>query len=73
LHCKQRELICPECEVGRIDQKHYLHDYSYILPFLSKDILNNYYSLKKKITSFHDDIAGEIRKIEEYLRELRKV
>ena len=61
--CKRRELICPECDVNKINQKHYLHDYSYVLPFLTKDIFANYYHLKKKIVNFHGDIIGEIRKI----------
>lgn len=73
LNCKHRELICPECDVSHIDQKHYLHDYSYIIPFLTKDIFGNFYKLKKKITNFHEDISLEIRKIEEYLKQLYKV
>ena len=71
--CRNRELICPECDVKKIEQRHYLHDYSYILPFLTKDIFANYYQLKKKIVNFHDDIIGEIKKIEDYLKELNKV
>ena len=57
----------------RISASHYLHDYSYVLPFLTKDIFANYYQLKKKIVNFHDDIMTEIKKIEDYLKELNKV
>jgi hypothetical protein len=71
--CRKRELICPECDVKQINQGHYLHDYSYLLPFLSKDIFTNFYRLKKKIVSFHDDIKAETKKIEDYLKELYKV
>lgn len=62
--CKQRELICPECDINKINQKHYLHDYSYVIPFLTKDIFSNYYTLKKKIMNFHEDMINEIKKIE---------
>ena len=44
-----------------------------MLPFLTKDIFANYYQLKKKIVNFHGDILGEIKKIEDYLKELYKV
>ena len=71
--CKRRELICPECETKRISDNHYLHDYSYVLPFLTKDVFTNFYKLKKKIGNFHEDVVGEIKKIEDYLKELYKV
>jgi 3-methyladenine DNA glycosylase Tag len=59
--------------VNRIDRKHYLHDFSYIVPFLTKDIFSNFSKIKKKITNFHEDVKAEINKIEEYLKELYKV
>lgn len=71
--CGSKSLICPECEVASIAEGHYLHDHTFVLPLLSKDIYNNFYRLKRKITSYHQDILEEIVKMEEYLSELRKI
>lgn len=50
-----------------------MHDYTYILPLLSKDIFTNFYKLKKKIINFHEDIIEEIKKLQSYLDELIKI
>lgn len=71
--CGNKSLICPECDVSSISEGHYLHDHTFILPLFSKDIYNNFYRLKRKITSYHQDILEEIVKMEEYLCELRKI
>lgn len=66
-------MICPQCDTTKIDQMHYLHDYTYILPLLSRDIFQNFFKLKKKIDSFHQDIKEEIHKMQAYLEELVKI
>ncbi len=71
--CTKKELICPECDTGNISDGHYMHDHTYVLPLLSKDISNNFYKLKRKVTSYYLEIQEEIAKMEEYLVELRRV
>lgn len=71
--CTQKGLICPECDIESIEQPHYMHDHTYILPLFSKDIFSNFYKLKHRIEAFHEDVRAEIEKIEQYLKELVKV
>jgi hypothetical protein len=61
--CKKKELICVECDCKDISSDHYMHDYTYVLPLLSKDIYNNFQNLKTKFSSFHKDVQEEINKI----------
>jgi hypothetical protein len=59
--------------VGSISDNHYMHDRTYVLPLLCRDISNNFYKLKRKAIAYHTDIMEEISKMEDYLVELRKV
>ena len=49
------------------------HEYVYIEDGLLIIESGNFFKLKKKFVSFHEDIRTEIKKIEDYLKELNKV
>ena len=54
--CCRKKLICRECDTSMIDQPHYMHDNTYILPLFTKEIFSNFYKLKSRVISFHTDV-----------------
>lgn len=72
-HCDKKRLLCINCDIKSIKGKHYLHDFTYLIPLFSENVFQNFYSLKDSFQIFHNCVKTEIEKINQYLEKLLKI
>jgi hypothetical protein len=45
--CRNKRLLCIDCDIKSIQGGHYLHDFTYLVPLFSENVFQNFYRLKE--------------------------